>query len=162
MESITALPPAIHYINLRNSLKQQQWKEITDNVRTKAHWKCQNCGKDFSNDHSKLHSHEMWSLDFNNEIAEITDIKALCGDCHSFYHQGLYGIKRMKGEISDEQDKIIKEHWNKYPQQGHDYIISNENDEYISKIFNSKNWTVIPFDNIIRKITPEQTPRQRK
>lgn len=148
---MTALPPDIHFINIRESYPEV-WKKISSCIRNRADWKCQNCGRDFSNETYNLHSHEMWLLDYDHKIAEIIDIKALCHICHQFYHQGLYGIKRMSGEINNEQARIIEDHWEKYPQKGYDIIISEKNKRIAKTIFNSEGWTVKPFDNIICEI----------
>ncbi len=93
----------------------------------------------------------MWKLDYNTKTAELTDIIPLCSYCHMFYHQGLYGIKRSKGEITDEENTFIKTHWEKYPQNCYEIIISEQNKKQASEIFNSKGWKVKSLDYIIRK-----------
>ncbi|MCZ7401574.1 MAG: hypothetical protein O8C61_05075 [Candidatus Methanoperedens sp.] len=146
-----ALPPDIHRINLRLSIGEISWEKISHKIRDDANWMCKNCKTDFSNKHSNLHAHEMWKLDYNAKSAELIDIIPLCIYCHWFYHQGLYGIKRFKGEITDEENNIIRNHWGKYPQNGYEIIVSEQNKNQANEIFNSKGWSVKPLDDIIRK-----------
>lgn len=151
-EDIFALPPSIHRENIRNHLGSKRWKKITDEIRKNANYICKNCETDMKNDIAHLHSHEDWLLDFDNKIAELIGIKVLCDYCHMFHHQGLYGIHRLKNIIDDEKDKIIRLHWETYPQEGYKIIISEENKKFINTIFNSDDWTIKPFDNLIDNI----------
>lgn len=148
---VTALPPGIHGKNLRLSIGKQLWEKISHKIKDDANWMCKNCKTDFSNKPSNLQAHEMWKLDYNAKTAELTDIISLCSNCHSFYHQGLYGIKRSNGEITDEENNIIRNHWEKYPQNGYEIIISEQNKNQANEIFNSNGWSVKPLDDIIRK-----------
>lgn len=151
-EEIFALPPSIHRDNIRNRLGNKRWKKLTDQIRKNANYICENCMTNLENDIGRLDSHEDWLLDFDNKIAELTGIKTLCNYCHMFHHQGLYGIYRIKNTIDDEKDKIIRHHWENYPQKGYDIIISDENKKFIDTIFNSDDWTTKPFDNLINNI----------
>jgi hypothetical protein len=147
----TALPIDIHRINLRLLIGEILWDNISRKIRDDAKWICKNCKTDLSNKHSNLHAHEMWKLDYNTKTAELIDIIPLCSYCHHFYHQGLYGIKRAKGEITDEENNRIKNHWEKHPQNGYEIIISEQNKNQENEIFRAKGWSLKPLDTIIRK-----------
>jgi len=85
------LVPASNWeFNLRSILKQEDWKQISSDVR--SHGICMNCGgrgsaikKDAGH---ALEAHEEWSYDDKNHIQTLERIVALCPDCHLVRHIG--------------------------------------------------------------------------
>jgi len=147
---INSLPPSIHRHNIRLSLGKK-WKDISDYVKNESNWKCSNCKTNMIENKQFLHSHEVWFFDYDNKTAEIIDIIPLCNYCHIYYHQGLYGVQRFKGEIDNDKAKIIEEHWEKYCSGGNEYKISESNIDKIHTIYNDKEWIVKPYDDLINK-----------
>ena len=87
-------------------------KIFSQYIREKAKWKCEYCGKDYSDNHQGLHASHYWSRSHESTRYDPDNVCALC-----FYHHRLLGhgegrdeyrefmVKRLGGE---NNYKILK------------------------------------------------------
>lgn len=61
------------------------WKLTTYAVREKENWRCSGCNKFFNTEKRKLHSHHIIPLSKGGNNS-ISNLKALCVDCHAKEH----------------------------------------------------------------------------
>lgn len=76
------VPEECWYKNLRSMLPKEKWDVIRRDAYARANGKCMICGRKTA----RLEAHEKWEYDEVNHIQRLTDILALCHDCHSVIH----------------------------------------------------------------------------
>lgn len=77
------IPDSCWYSNLRTLLSKRQWDFLREEAKEKSGYKCSICGRK-----GLLEAHERWSYDLDNGVQKLTDIIAVCKDCHSVIHIG--------------------------------------------------------------------------
>lgn len=77
------IPDSCWYSNLRTLLSKRQWDFLREEAKEKSDYKCSICGRK-----GLLEAHERWSYDLDNGVQKLTDIIAVCKDCHSVIHIG--------------------------------------------------------------------------
>ena len=75
--------------NLRNILSKKAWDFLKADAKERAGGRCAICG----NQTKFLDAHEVWEYDDKNGVQKLTDIIAVCKDCHSVIHIGHTGLK---------------------------------------------------------------------
>ena len=83
------VPDSCWYSNLRSILSKAQWDFIKKDARERAGGKCMICGKKST----RLETHEQWTYDEQNNVQILSDIKAICPDCHRVIHFGFTSLK---------------------------------------------------------------------
>ena len=78
------VPDSCWYSNLRSLLKPAQWDVVRRAAYARANSHCMICGR-FTR---RLEAHERWSYDENTHTQILTDVIALCHQCHSVIHIG--------------------------------------------------------------------------
>jgi len=91
------VPDSCWYSNLRTLLPQKIWDVIRRDAYSRANGKCMICGARVK----RLEAHENWEYDQKNEVQKLTDILALCHDCHSVIHIG-------RTQLVGDEDRAIK------------------------------------------------------
>jgi 5-methylcytosine-specific restriction endonuclease McrA len=69
-----------------NNLYGEDWKEISNKVRTRDNWTCQDCKKNFEKKKYLLHTHHIIELSKGGNNTN-TNLKSLCKDCHDKIHR---------------------------------------------------------------------------
>lgn len=66
----------------------KDWPQVSRRYRMSKGWKCEECGRDFSNNTRSLHAHHIDGDKTNNDRSNL---KALCDICHSEqpYHEHM-------------------------------------------------------------------------
>lgn len=83
------VPDSCWYSNLRSILSKAQWDYIKKDARERANGRCMICGKKSN----RLETHEQWEYDEENCVQKLSDIKAICPDCHRVIHFGFTTLK---------------------------------------------------------------------
>ena len=78
------VPDSCWYSNLRSLLKPAQWDVVRRAAYARANSHCMICGR-FTR---RLEAHERWSYDEETHTQILTDVIALCHQCHSVIHIG--------------------------------------------------------------------------
>jgi hypothetical protein len=99
--TIELVPSSAWFNNLRMLLKPYMWDRIRKKVYTKYDYKCGICGAG-----GKLDCHEVWEYDDKKKIQKLTNLIALCQNCHNVKHIGLSELRGSNGEV--DMDKLIK------------------------------------------------------
>lgn len=71
------------------NIYSKDWTRISEREKKNSGYKCQDCGKDFSDsqDRSELHCHHINSDKTNNSSSNL---RVLCVECHSKYHPHMH------------------------------------------------------------------------
>ncbi len=70
--------------NLRAILSKAEWDFLRKDAILRSNGRCMCCGKKTD----RLEAHEQWEYDDKKGIQKLTDIIAVCKDCHSAIHIG--------------------------------------------------------------------------
>ena len=62
-------------------------KDYSKYIRTKANWKCEICGRDYSFDHSKLENAHYFTRNRETTRFDDRNCHALCKSCHRKAHE---------------------------------------------------------------------------
>ena len=79
-------------------------KVFSEFIRTRAGWKCEYCGKDYSNNGRGLHCSHYWSRSRENTRYDPENCVALC-----FYHHQLLGHGDGRDEYRELMTKRLGE-----------------------------------------------------
>lgn len=71
------------------------WKEISEQVRARAGYKCQKCGKSFLNNKIALHAHHVIPLSKGGRNC-LSNLIAVCEECHSKIHHKTICTSKFK------------------------------------------------------------------
>ncbi len=99
--NIELVPASSWNNNLRSILKPYMWNNIRKEVYKRYNNKCTICATS-----GPLHAHEVWKYDDKNHVQCLTNIVALCKNCHAVKHFGLTELEDSKGKM--DKEKIIK------------------------------------------------------
>ncbi len=83
------VPDSCWYSNLRSLLSKAQWEFIKKDARERANGRCMICGRKST----RLETHEQWVYDENTNTQILSDVKAICPDCHRVIHFGLTSLR---------------------------------------------------------------------
>lgn len=61
-------------------------KQFSDYIRSKAGWRCERCGHQFTPPTSGLHASHFWGRARENTRFDPDNLSALCYGCHSYFH----------------------------------------------------------------------------
>lgn len=98
---IELIPDGCWGYNLRDILSARQWDYIRKDAKKRAGDKCSVCGKKCA----ALQAHERWDYDEKNGVLILSDVVALCPDCHSAVHMER---TRLKGDIVKAEEHYMK------------------------------------------------------
>ena len=78
----------------------KNWKQIADDIKEKADWKCQVCGKQCRRPHEKFDTHKrtltVAHLNHVPEDCREENLKAMCAPCHLRYDAQHHAETRKK------------------------------------------------------------------
>lgn len=89
--TIELIPSSSWFTNVRSAVSKSEWDNIRKQVYKKADYKCEICGKK-----GKTHPvecHEIFEFDDKKLIQKLTQLVALCPDCHMVKHIGLAEVQ---------------------------------------------------------------------
>lgn len=93
------IPEESWKFNLRHVLSPAAWDIVRRDAYKRAGYKCRICGRE----NCRLEAHEKWDFDTAKKIQKLTDVLALCHDCHAAIHyqrtalcDGAEGAKRAE------------------------------------------------------------------
>ena len=95
------VPDGCWYSNLRTILSKKQWDFLKSDAKSRADGKCMICGRKTA----RLDAHERWSYDEKTGTQILTDIIAVCKDCHSVLH---IGYTQLKGDEARAEKHFMK------------------------------------------------------
>lgn len=78
------VPDSCWYSNLRTLLKPSQWDVVRRDAYSRADGRCMICGRPAR----RLEAHERWSYDEEKQRQILSDVVAVCHQCHSVIHIG--------------------------------------------------------------------------
>lgn len=120
------IPKPLHGMSPRELMGDEWWDFTRQWVYANAGFRCQCCGvpKREALYHAWLEAHETYQYDYENGIATVNEIVALCHACHNYIHSGRLLILAQTGEIAFSKyehimqrgDAILKEAGLKKPQ----------------------------------------------
>jgi len=123
--------------DLAKLVKKSVWKKISEEVRSKAGWKCEICGAEPSRQF--LHAHEIWEYDEENAVQRLVGMISLCIRCHDIKHMGrsqkIYPQERINELIQHFMD-VNQCDMDDY--HAHSLLVSRE----WKRRSEIKNWTV--------------------
>lgn len=73
----------------------KNWKELSEQCKIKANYKCQKCGKSFINNKIALHAHHIIPLSKGGRNI-LANLIAVCEDCHSHIHHKYINTSQFK------------------------------------------------------------------
>ena len=71
------------------------WKELSEQVRARAGYKCQKCGKSFLHNKIALHAHHIVPLSKGGRNC-LSNLIAVCEECHSKIHKKTICTSKFK------------------------------------------------------------------
>ena len=93
------MPSSCWYNNVRTILTPEQWDSIKSKVSRKAYNVCQICGN--VGPKHPVECHEVWEYNDKTCKQKLTNIIALCPDCHIVKHYGL-------AQVNNRAQKALK------------------------------------------------------
>ena len=81
------------------------WKEISEQVRARAGYKCQKCGRSFMNNKIALHAHHIIPLSKGGRNC-LSNLMAVCEECHSKIHHKVINTSKFKKSFNKR--KFVK------------------------------------------------------
>lgn len=78
------VPDSCWYSNLRSILQPEQWDIVRRDAYARANGRCMICGRPCS----RLEAHERWTYNEETNTQILSDVVALCRDCHAVIHIG--------------------------------------------------------------------------
>lgn len=95
------VPDSCWYSNLRSILKPAMWDVVRKDAYERAGGKCMICNRPSK----RLEAHERWAYDEEKHVQILSDVIAVCHDCHSVIHIG-------RTQLLGDEDRAI-EHFKK-------------------------------------------------
>lgn len=95
------VPDSCWCSNLRTILSKKQWDYIRKDAIERAGKKCSICGKQTS----RLEAHEQWIYDEEKCVQKLSNVIAVCKDCHSAIH---IGRTSLVGDVESAENHYMK------------------------------------------------------
>jgi hypothetical protein len=89
--TIELIPSSSWFTNVRSAVSKSEWDNIRKQVYKKADYKCEICGK--KGKPHPVECHEIFEFDDKKLIQKLTQLVALCPDCHMVKHIGLAEVQ---------------------------------------------------------------------
>ena len=121
------VPDGCWHSNLRYVLPKTHWDLIKKIAREKAGGKCQICGKKVK----VLDTHERWAYNEETKTQRLTEIVAVCKDCHSVIH---IGFTSLKGNLERAENHYMKVNNCSYVEYKKDLALATEAHKRLNKI----------------------------
>ncbi len=96
------VPDGCWYSNLRSILSKEAWDFVRKDAYARADGKCMICGTVSS----RLEAHEKWGYDEESGIQKLTDVLAICKDCHAVIHIGRTSLKGDESAACEHYMKV--------------------------------------------------------
>lgn len=96
--TIEWLPSIAHGVNVRKIISQSRWKKIRERVLADYQHQCGICAAT----EEKMHCHEVWAFDLDNNRQQLKGLMPLCFMCHQIKHIGLAGTLISQGKLSKD------------------------------------------------------------
>lgn len=96
------VPDSCWYQNLRSALTQAQWDVVRKGAYARAAGRCMICGKKTA----RLEAHERWHYDEETHVQTLTDVVAVCRDCHEVIHIGRTTLMGREEEACRHYMKV--------------------------------------------------------
>lgn len=95
------IPKPLHGMSPRELLGDEWWDSARQWVYKNANYRCQCCDvpKEQALYHKWLEAHETYIYDYENGIATVSEIVALCHACHNYIHSGRLKMLADSGTI---------------------------------------------------------------
>ncbi len=95
------IPDGCWKCNLRTLFSKKTWDFIRNDAKERSNFCCAICGAKVS----RLEAHEVWDFDEKNKTQRLTDVIAVCKDCHSAIH---YSRTSIKGDVVRAENHYMK------------------------------------------------------
>lgn len=102
--NVSILPTFLFEKSLSKLIKYKWTQWNNKHIKPNKEYKCELCGCDMSDNKRLYHGHERYTVDHDNKIIIIEEVKHLCHRCHYTYHTH-YVLVALSEE---EQDKQLK------------------------------------------------------
>lgn len=90
------VPDSCWYSNLRSILKPSMWDVVRRDAYARAQGRCMICNRPTK----RLEAHERWTYDEKTCTQKLSDVVAVCHDCHSVIHIG-------RTQLMGDEDRAI-------------------------------------------------------
>ena len=106
----TILPFSLHGVNPRTIMGEDEWTKVKKETQKRTDHHCMCCGREVKHVPGDwIETHEMYSVDLESHIFELSGFVGLCNECHSFIHQGRLRILVTEGKMKmSEYERIIR------------------------------------------------------
>lgn len=91
------VPDGCWYSNLRSVLKPEYWDVVRRDAYARAGDRCMICGRAVR----RLEAHERWAYDETTHTQILTDVVAVCRQCHAVIHIGRTQLMGGEREAAD-------------------------------------------------------------
>jgi len=110
----TILPFSLHGVNPRTIMGEEEWQKVKKETQKQADHHCMCCGRSVQHIPGDwVETHEMYSIDTEKHVFELSGFVGLCNDCHSYIHQGRLRILVAEGKMRMSEYTRIIEHGDK-------------------------------------------------
>lgn len=100
---LALIPASSFCVNLRKTMKPEEWRKLSREVRSKANRTCQYCGWQEDYDTQEYtHLHEVWEFDEKNQVQKLVGFECICPTCHNVHHWGFAQVSGV------DMDKLLK------------------------------------------------------
>lgn len=100
------VPKPMHHLAPRTIEGQAKWNLMRTKCYMDADYTCQACGKYLGA--GKCQAHELYSINWTQQISRFERCVCLCRDCHNFIHSGRTITMYKKGEKGYTKEYLQK------------------------------------------------------
>ena len=118
--SFEFVPEECWYSNLRSVLKPTDWDIVRKDAYRRAKGRCTICGA-----LGRLEAHEKWEYDDEKRLQTLTDVIALCAECHMVKHVSRSYLVGKGGQAMEQFMKV-----NHCSQMEYHQALREGNEEY--------------------------------
>ncbi len=94
MVEIELVPSTCWFSNVRSNVRPATWGRIRADVAGRSNWLCSICRR--AGARHAVECHEVWSYNETARVQVLSDLAALCPDCHLVKHFG-YALSQGRG-----------------------------------------------------------------
>ncbi len=93
---INLIPSNLWFLNLRKMLPIQEWKKVSERIRSEFNWQCYCCNISINQIKNKsfFHAHEYWIFNREKKEVSLAAIVCVCKKCHDSIHIGYSSVKK--------------------------------------------------------------------